>query len=81
MREPTFWLPRSVRFTRRIHDVVLHFYRGEQEPLPPTVEGETPDLRPGVSVRQEQRAARRMPGQVRTGLCRWRPGRQGRCRK
>lgn len=64
VHEPPFWLPRNIRFTRKIHEVVLRFYRGEMEPEPPPLEGEAPDIRPGVGVRQEPRLLQRLLHEV-----------------
>ncbi len=64
VREPPFWLPRNVRFTRQIHEVVLRFYRGELQPEPPPLEGTAPSIRPGVGVRQEPRLLHRVLHEV-----------------
>lgn len=77
VHEPPFWLPGDIRFTRKIHEVVLHFYRGEMEPEPPPLEGEAPDIRPGVGVRQEPRLLQTVLREVLGGGEGGSPGRGG----
>lgn len=64
VHEPPFWLPRNVRFTRRIHEMVMRFYRGDPRPEPPPLEGEPPVVRPGRGVRQDGGLLRRVLHQV-----------------
>lgn len=64
LREPRFWLSRTIRFTQPIHDLVVQFYRGDNQPDPPPFPGERPVIRTDVRLRQDQDHLRRLLHQV-----------------